>query len=424
MKNRTLALLGTGGIIYRKEVREYAGSVTGSLLMQQLDYWFTQHPDGFYKFLDPTPKHPDYREGDSWTEELGFSKAEFRNAFDGIGVRHSSKSVYIESPNPFIGLNGEKFYCSYHDKKNGLTWYFRNHPKVDDLIEELCKVKPAKYRKKLSTVDKQSESTVNQQSESTVNQQSESTVNQQSESTVNVVSESIEINNVDLHRSTKSIYINEESESTFYIQRLSSEITSETTSERIPPNPQIENGEKGEEKSQPAEVVESGSALDQIGFPDQSKPESLQQTENLPLGQNSPAPLAKAETTADRVRRTWQETGMLPCIPMELEAWVQIDLGSEIVASYRKSGRVTTTKLGDIQPTFASYVASQWKGKDIDYGYTYIRSLEKDPTKWETLAALVIKWQASKSTNNHNLNITQEVERASKPVIDFGGIRL
>jgi hypothetical protein len=109
---------------------------------------------------------------------------------------------------------------------------------------------------------------------------------------------------------------------------------------------------------------------------------------------------------------------------MELEAWVQIDLGSEIVASYRKSGRVMTIKQGDIQPTFASYVASQWKGKDIDYGYSYIRSLEKDPTKWETLAALVIKWQASKSTNNHNLNIAQEVERASKPVVDFEGIRL
>ena len=94
------------------------------------------------------------------------------------------------------------------------------------------------------------------------------------------------------------------------------------------------------------------------------------------------------------------------------------------MASYRKSGRVTTTKQGDIQPTFASYVASQWKGKDIDYGYSYIRSLEKDPTNWETLGALVIKWQASKTTNNHHLNITQEIERASKPAVDFGGIKL
>ena len=192
----------------------------------------------------------------------------------------------------------------------------------------------------------------------------------------------------------------------------------------IPPYPRNQNGKWEEGKSQPVEILESGSALDQIGFPDQVKPKSLQQTENLPLGQNSAASLAKAETTADRVRRVYQETGNLPRIPAELEAWVQIDLGSEIVASYRKSGRVTTIKQGDIQPTFASYVASQWKGKDIDYGYSYIRSLEQDPTKWETLAALVIKWKASRSTNNHNFNIVQEVERASKPVVDFGGVKL
>jgi predicted DNA-binding transcriptional regulator len=166
------------------------------------------------------------------------------------------------------------------------------------------------------------------------------------------------------------------------------------------------------------------SALEQIAFPGNQKSKSSLPTDNPSLEQKSPAPLANAETTADRVRRTYQETGNLPRIPAELEAWVQIDLGSEIVASYRKSGRVTTIKQGDIQPDFARYVAAQNKGKDIDYGYSYVRSLEKDPTKWETLAALVIKWQASKTTNNHNLNITQEVERASKPRIDFGGIRL
>ena len=83
----------------------------------------------------------------------------------------------------------------------------------------------------------------------------------------------------------------------------------------IPPYPRNQNGKWEEGKSQPVEVVESG----QIGFPDQVKPKSLQQTENLPSGQNSPAPLAKAETTADRVRRVWEETGILPRIPMEFE---------------------------------------------------------------------------------------------------------
>jgi hypothetical protein len=149
------------------------------------------------------------------------------------------------------------------------------------------------------------------------------------------------------------------------------------------------------------------------GFPDQIKPESLQPTETPSLGQNSPAPLVDTETVADRVRRTWQETGILPRIPAELEAWVQTDLGTEIIALYRKSGRVTTTKQGDIHPDFARYVSAQNKGKDIDYGYSYIRSLEKDPTKWETLASLVIKWQAS--NGNDSLNITKEISKQNQP---------
>lgn len=168
-------------------------------------------------------------------------------------------------------------------------------------------------------------------------------------------------------------------------------------------------------KSQPIEVeiFESESVLDQIGFPVQIKPESLQPTETPSLWQKSPAPLVDTETVADRVRRTWQETGILPRIPAELEAWVQTDLGTEIIALYRKSGRVTTTKQGDIHPDFARYVSAQNKGKDIDYGYSYIRSLEKDPTKWETLASLIIKWQAS--NGNDSLNITKEISKQNQP---------
>ena len=187
----------------------------------------------------------------------------------------------------------------------------------------------------------------------------------------------------------------------------------------IPPTPKVEFLE-----AKPINPETPESALEQTQLPGNQNPGSSLSVDNHSLEQKSPAPLALTETTADRVRRVYQETGNLPRIPAELEAWVQIDLGSEIVASYRKSGRITTIKQGDIQPAFASYVASQWKGKDIDYGYNYIRSLEKDPTKWETLAALVIKWQASKSTNNHDLNIVQEVKRASKQRIDFGGARL
>ncbi|MFM6139144.1 MAG: helix-turn-helix domain-containing protein, partial [Sphaerospermopsis kisseleviana] len=98
---------------------------------------------------------------------------------------------------------------------------------------------------------------------------------------------------------------------------------------------------------------ESPLELEQTDFTVAQTPELPIEPITFPLEQNSPAPLTKAETTADRVRRVYQETGILPRIPAELEAWVEIDLGSEIVASYRNSGRITTTKRGDIQPSFA-----------------------------------------------------------------------
>lgn len=216
MQYRTLAILGDNfnKLIYYKELRQYAGGVTASILMVQMDFWFSRHPDGFYKFLSPIPSHVDYVAGDSWTEELGFSEAEFRTAFDAIGIRHLSKSAFKNAENPFllkkvVTIDGklqeiieEKLYCSYHDKKNGLTWYFRNHAKVDRLIFELSAQKSVKQRKKPSSVDKQSQSTVDKESQSTVDKQSQS----------------LEMKDLNLHNSRSLSYIDKESESTFYIQ--------------------------------------------------------------------------------------------------------------------------------------------------------------------------------------------------------------
>jgi len=50
MENKTLAI-SRGCIPYIKELRNIAGSVTASILMQQLDYWFDKtNGNQFYKF--------------------------------------------------------------------------------------------------------------------------------------------------------------------------------------------------------------------------------------------------------------------------------------------------------------------------------------------------------------------------------------
>jgi len=101
--------------------------------MAQLEYWFASNPNGFYKFLAPCSHHQ-CRSGDSWVEELGFSSYEFRNAFDKHGVRYKSRKqlqlIVDSEEDPFNG----KFYLSYIDTRNGLTFYLRNHLVLDEAI--------------------------------------------------------------------------------------------------------------------------------------------------------------------------------------------------------------------------------------------------------------------------------------------------
>ena len=116
---------------YCPELNTITGSVTASLLMCQLEYWFNKKGNKpFYKFLGPCEdKH--YHTGDSWTEELGFTKAEFRTAFSKIGITYKSKTAYKASCDPFEG----KLYLSYYDRSKNLTYYMRNHTLVNKLLE-------------------------------------------------------------------------------------------------------------------------------------------------------------------------------------------------------------------------------------------------------------------------------------------------
>jgi len=143
MRNRVLSIFHAV-IPFVKELRAMAGSMEGCILMQQLDYWFASKPDGFYKFLEPVkskgkdeqgnliPGHRLYRLGDSWCEELNCTPHEFRRMFDAIGVRWNSKSEFMNATDPFCGRG----YCSYVDRKENLTHYFRNHALVDAFLDQ------------------------------------------------------------------------------------------------------------------------------------------------------------------------------------------------------------------------------------------------------------------------------------------------
>lgn len=71
-------------IAYRPRLRALTGSVTATILLQQIIYWAQRLEwKPFYKFNQPCG-HDAYQTGDSWCEELGMSYDEFRTARDKI----------------------------------------------------------------------------------------------------------------------------------------------------------------------------------------------------------------------------------------------------------------------------------------------------------------------------------------------------
>lgn len=71
-------------LLYRKEFNKITGSVTASILLQQIIYNWNGKP--FYKFKEPC-EHTLYQTGDSWTESMGFTRSEFDNALSKIATK-------------------------------------------------------------------------------------------------------------------------------------------------------------------------------------------------------------------------------------------------------------------------------------------------------------------------------------------------
>lgn len=76
-------------VTYRPKLNAATGGVMATILLQQIMYWYEKaERKPFYKFKEPC-KHKAYQSGDSWTEELGFTRREFDTALRRIGQKIS-----------------------------------------------------------------------------------------------------------------------------------------------------------------------------------------------------------------------------------------------------------------------------------------------------------------------------------------------
>jgi hypothetical protein len=106
------------------------------LVMSVLEYMFSKQPNGFYKFYEPHPDHPEYKKGNSWREEFHTNINDFKLNFDQIGIRYNSYQEFVEATNKF-GDSNKKYYCSYYDPNLKQAYYIRNHSLVNEAIKSV-----------------------------------------------------------------------------------------------------------------------------------------------------------------------------------------------------------------------------------------------------------------------------------------------
>jgi len=122
-------------IVYRPKLKKICTSVNSIILLQQIMYWWKISKEKkFYKFKDSC-NHKLYKEGDSWCEELGFTKTEFDNALKNIAYKKGkiSKTKQFKKQ--------EEAFVIFYTDANRLTWYDINEDLLSKAIKLIYKEK-------------------------------------------------------------------------------------------------------------------------------------------------------------------------------------------------------------------------------------------------------------------------------------------
>jgi hypothetical protein len=86
-------------LIYKPKYNLITGSVLSSLLLKQMLYWWYKVGERPYFKFDAPCEHELYKAGDSWQEELGFSRSELETARKNIAnkvLKGTSKAGLME----------------------------------------------------------------------------------------------------------------------------------------------------------------------------------------------------------------------------------------------------------------------------------------------------------------------------------------
>jgi hypothetical protein len=133
-------------IKFDPNIKRFTGCDRATLILEKIEFFFSNQPDGFYKFIEPC-SHRLYKKDDSWAEELGCDRKCFTRSWDRIGFRHRSRRAFEAAEDKFEG----KLYASYYDRHLNQMFFVRNHDLANGTLKEFYGPK----KQKATTEDNQ-----------------------------------------------------------------------------------------------------------------------------------------------------------------------------------------------------------------------------------------------------------------------------
>jgi len=114
-------------ILYRPSFRQLTKSITGAIFLSQAIYWWVKNGrQPFYKFNNQC-SHNLYKEGDSWCEELAFTKRELE------GLKKLSWIVRTKGNEPMPKNCLIRFWVD----NNNVTWWELNEEHLNNSLSNL-----------------------------------------------------------------------------------------------------------------------------------------------------------------------------------------------------------------------------------------------------------------------------------------------
>jgi len=123
-------------VIYRPKLNQITGSVLGTIFLQQVLYWWKKSGGKpFYKF-NGACEHELYKPGDSWQEELGFSRSELETARKSVALKRKKGEELGEA------------LVYYWNDINRKTWYSVNEELLESKLKALFVMPESSISKK------------------------------------------------------------------------------------------------------------------------------------------------------------------------------------------------------------------------------------------------------------------------------------